>query len=105
MATRREARSHAFPSRCAVGSHILEVPMPDATQLLERASDNREQAMRVRRLCQSVSAGDQADLESYAGGLEQEAADLERLASGLVGEPERALPPCAEPEGAPQSSV
>ena len=60
--------------------------MPIATELLERASDSRGQAMRVRTLCRSLTVdGGQADLESYALKLEQKAADLERLASSLVG--------------------
>jgi hypothetical protein len=60
--------------------------MPIATELLERASDSREQAVRIRSLCQSLTVdGSQTDLEAYAVKLDQKAVDLERLASSLVG--------------------
>jgi hypothetical protein len=62
-----------------------EVSMPIATELRERASDQRKEAMRVRRLSETLAVGDRAQLDSYAARLDQKAADLERQASGLVG--------------------
>ena len=78
--------SHGFPDLLSGGFSDPEVSMPIATELLERASDNREQAVRVRKLCPAHSAArDKESLEAYAVGLEQAATDLERHASGLVG--------------------